>query len=133
MRTGTLRRRLPVMLGQDPTVPAVTVPLVPHALLPPRYRDGHAVSAAPMGAAPLAYDDAGRVAWDRLWGHDDPEHPFCDLALAGGPPHQGTLLAPATADVVNADPAGYACVRAELERGLRMVTGLNVTAEAAPG
>ena len=38
-----------------------------------------------MGAAPLQRDDDGQVAWDRMW------QGFCELALAGGPPHRGTL------------------------------------------
>ncbi len=50
-------------------------------LLPPRYRGGKVVSAAPMGAAPLLYADDGQVAWDEMWTG------FCDLALAGGPSH----------------------------------------------
>ena len=48
-------------------------------LLPPRYRNGGRVSAAPMGAAPMRYDADGQVAWDEMWTG------FCDLALAGGP------------------------------------------------
>ena len=36
------------------------------AFLPPRYRNGAVVSAAPMGAAPLVYDADGKVAWDRV-------------------------------------------------------------------
>ena len=111
----------PWPIGGNTPALAVAAPHLASALLPPRYRDGRAVSAAPMGAAPLVYDDEGRVACDRIWGHDDPEHPFSDLALAGGPPHRGTRLEPASADAVAADPAGYAHARAEL------------TADAAPG
>lgn len=55
------------------------------ALLPPRYRGGRNVSAAPMRSAPLKYDAEGRVAWGEVW------QSFCDLALAGRPPHRGTL------------------------------------------
>ncbi|MGB9753008.1 sirohydrochlorin chelatase [Roseiflexus castenholzii] len=95
-------------------------------ILPPRYRNGKPVSAAPMSAAPLVYDDEGRVAWDRVWSGDDPNNPFCELALAGGPPHRGTLLEPVSPEAVAADPEGYAHVVAELARGLRMVTGLPV-------
>ncbi|MCS6840022.1 MAG: sirohydrochlorin chelatase [Roseiflexus sp.] len=103
------------------------------AILPPRYRNGKPVSAAPMSAAPLVYDEDGRVAWDRVWGRDDPNNPFCELALAGGPPHRGTLLEPVPPEAVAADPAGYARVIDELARGLRMVTGLPVVTECAPG
>lgn len=89
-------------------------------LLPPRYRDGRPVSAAPMGSAPMRYDEDGRVAWDEIWTS------FCDLALAGGPPHRDTLLEPVTPEEVRADPDSYLHVLAEIERGLRLVTGLPV-------
>ena len=91
------------------------------ALLPPQYRDpGLVVSSAPMSAAPLQRDAEGRVAWDQMW------QGFCELALAGGPPHRGTLLEAVSPDEALADPARYAEVRAELARGLRMVTELPV-------
>ena len=70
-------------------------------LLPPRYRDGRAVSAAPMGAAPLRYADDGQVAWDEMWTN------FCDLALAGGPSHRGTLLEPVASEEVKANQDAY--------------------------
>src|SRR5712691_552645 len=63
-------------------------------LLPPRYRDGKIVSAAPMGTAPLRYTGDGQVAWDEVWTD------FCDLALAGGPSHRGTLLEPVAPEEV---------------------------------
>lgn len=103
------------------------------AILPPRYRNGVPVSAAPMGAAPLVYDDDGRVAWDRIWGRDDPNSPFCELALAGGPPHRSTLLEPVAPESVAANPEQYREVIAELARGLRIVTGLPVVTDSAPG
>lgn len=96
------------------------------AILPPRYQNGGTVSAAPMGAAPLKFDADGQVAWNEIWTD------FCDLALAGGPPHRGDLLEPIAPEAVAADPAGYARVLAELERGIRMVTGLE-TVTSAPG
>ncbi|MGN6030767.1 MAG: hypothetical protein ACTHQE_03805 [Thermomicrobiales bacterium] len=86
--------------------------------LPPRYHDGRPVSSAPMGgAADLVYDADGRVAWDRIWAD------FCDLALAGGPPHRETMLEAPAPEAVAADPAGYATALAELTRALTMVTG----------
>lgn len=97
------------------------------ALLPPRYQDGSSVSAAPMGAAALRYDADGQVAWEDLWTD------FCDLALAGGPAHRGSLLEPVTSAEVLAEPAGYARVHAEMERGLRLVTRLPVVQSSAPG
>lgn len=87
-------------------------------LLPPRYQDGGMVSAAPMGAAPLRYSEDGQVAWDQMWTD------FCDLALAGGPSHRGTLLEPVIPQDVKADQGAYERVVAEIERGLRLVTGL---------
>jgi len=86
-----------------------------------------------MGAAPLIYDDDGRVAWNRVWGRDDPNSPFCELALAGGPPHRGTLLEPVHPESVAADLERYRNVVAELARGLQMVTGLPVVTEGSPG
>jgi sirohydrochlorin cobaltochelatase len=98
------------------------------ALLPPRYRDpGLVVSSAPMGAAPLLRDADGRVAWDAMW------QGFCELALAGGPPHRGTLLEALTPGEALADPARYAEVQAELARGIQMITGLPVVVDGAPG
>lgn len=97
------------------------------AMLPPRYRDpGLAVSPAPMGAADLTLDAEGRVAWDRMW------QGFCELALAGGPPHRGTLLEPVTREEAVAEPEGYAAVVCELARAIRMVTGLDVV-DGPPG
>jgi hypothetical protein len=95
--------------------------------LPPRYREGRVVSAAPMGSAPMRYNDKGEVAWDQMWTD------FCDLALAGGPPHRGTLLEPATPEQVRADRASYKRVVAEIERGLQLVTGLPIVPTAQPG
>jgi hypothetical protein len=96
------------------------------AILPPRYQN-QTPSAAPMSAADLEYAADGSVAWDAIWTN------FCDLALAGGPPHRGTLLEPVTPAEVAADPDGYARVLAELERGLAIVTGQPIVASATPG
>ncbi len=97
------------------------------ALLPPRYQGETEVSPEPMGAAGLVFDQKGRVAWDRIW------EDFCDLALAGGPPHRGELLEPVDPARCQANPEGYRQVLAEVERGLRMVTGLEVVRSEAPG
>jgi sirohydrochlorin cobaltochelatase len=97
------------------------------ALLPPRYRDvGVSVSSAQMGAAAVQRDPKGRVAWDVMW------QGFCELALAGGPPHRGTLLEPVPREEVLADPERYGAVLEELARGIRMVTGLDVV-DGPPG
>uniref|UniRef100_A0A7C1JFK4 Sirohydrochlorin chelatase n=1 Tax=Caldilinea aerophila TaxID=133453 RepID=A0A7C1JFK4_9CHLR len=103
------------------------------AILPPRYQSGRPVSAAPMAAAPLVYDEEGRVAWDRIWGVDDPENPFCELALAGGPPHRGELLEPVDPQEALADPEGCARVAEEIRRGVRMTTGLSTVPSRSPG
>lgn len=96
-------------------------------VLPPRYRDTSYICAAPMAAAPLLYDSDGKVAWDRMWTD------FCDLALAGGPPHRGSLLEPVSPEEVQEDPEGYERVLAEIERGLRLVTGRPTIRCASPG
>ena len=91
------------------------------AMLPPRYRGPSVtVNSAPMGAAPLKRGPDGTVAWDEMW------QGFCELALAGGPSHRGTLLEAVPREEALADPARYAEVLKELERGIRLVTGLDV-------
>jgi hypothetical protein len=109
------------------TPQAAPLPPVPFDVLPPRYQQGKTVSAAPMGSAPLRYTDDGQVAWDQMW------TAFCDLALAGGPRHRDTLLEPATPEEVRAAPDAYERVVAEIERGLRLVTGLPTVRSASPG
>jgi sirohydrochlorin cobaltochelatase len=96
------------------------------SFLPPRYQN-QVPSAAPMGAAALKYDEQGNAAWDEIWTD------FCDLALAGGPPHRGALLEPGDQAAIAANPEGFERVLSELERGIRMVTGLEVIRPAAPG
>jgi cation diffusion facilitator family transporter len=95
-------------------------------ILPSRYQLA-IPSAAPMGAAGLKFDADGKPAWNDIWTD------FCDLALAGGPPHRGTLLEPVSPDIVAADPDSYRRVMDELERGIRMVTGLEVVQSGTPG
>lgn len=97
------------------------------SILPPRYQGDVRVSAAPMGAADLIFDANGQVAWNEIW------QSFCDLALAGGPPHRGTLLEPVPPEIVTADPAGYQQVLAELQRGIRLITKLPVITDGSPG
>lgn len=97
-------------------------------ILPPRYQDPSTkVSAAPMGAAALQYDDNGDVAWDQMWTG------FCELALAGGAPHRGTLLEPIHEDAIAADPERYEWVLRELERGIAQVTKLPTRRSPVPG
>lgn len=102
------------------------VPDFSSEMLPPRYQGDSLVSAAPMGAADLIFDAEGRVVWDQIWGD------FCDLALAGGPPHRGTLLEPVAPETVHANRQRYLEVLAELERGIRMITKLPVVMSQSP-
>ncbi len=104
------------------------------AILPPRYQGRtDEVSAAPMAAAELVFDEAGDVAWNQIFGVDDPDNPFCELALAGGPSHRGELLEPPLAADCLAAPGKQAAVVAEIERGIQMITGLPVIESRSPG
>jgi urease accessory protein len=96
-------------------------------MLPPRYQSDAEVSTAPMGAADLVYDQDGNVAWDAIW------QGFCDLALAGGPPHRGTLLEPINPNSAAADPEGYQRVVSEIERGISLITNLPIVRSSSPG
>ena len=80
-----------------------------------------------MSAAPLQLGADGTVAWDRVW------QGFCELALAGGPPHRGTLLEAPPREEALAQPARQAEVLRELERGIRAITGLDVILDGPPG
>jgi hypothetical protein len=53
--------------------------------------------------------------------------------MAGGPPHKGTLLEPASRAAIDAQPAAYASVVEEICRGVRMVTELDVSPGPTPG
>lgn len=88
-------------------------------ILPPRYQNS-TPSAVPMGSAGLKFAEDGSVAWNEIWTD------FCDLALAGGPPHRSALLEPVDPATIEANPNGYQETLQELERGLRMVTGLEI-------
>jgi len=111
-------QRMPGVPATDSRDPVQKGGGKPRPGLPPRYRNGKVVSAAPMGSAPMRYTEDGHVAWDVMWTD------FCDLALAGGPPHRDTLLEPVLPDEIKADLENYERVVCEIERGWRMVTGL---------
>jgi sirohydrochlorin cobaltochelatase len=97
-------------------------------LLPPEYQESYeSREPVPMRSAGLQYDTDGRVAWDKIWGS------FCDLAMAGGPPHKGALLESATASAVAADPERYDEVAEEICRGIVLATDLDARASATPG
>jgi sirohydrochlorin cobaltochelatase len=72
-----------------------------------------------MGSASLQYGLDGKVAWGEIWGS------FCDLAIAGGPPHKGTLLEPGCREEIDAQASRYEEVVEEICRGIAMVTGLS--------
>lgn len=97
-------------------------------LLPPEYQDTYEqIEPKPMRSAGLKYDADGQVAWDQIWGS------FCDLAMAGGPPHKGSLLGPGTQADIDADFDRYDEVADEICRGIRMVTGLRAYVAPDPG
>jgi sirohydrochlorin cobaltochelatase len=94
-------------------------------VLPEQYQDSYeTLQPVSMGSAGLKYGEDGKVAWDEIWGS------FCDLAMAGGPPHKGMLLEPAAKAEIDAQPERYAQVVEEICRGIRMVTEL--PAEPSP-
>jgi sirohydrochlorin cobaltochelatase len=94
-------------------------------ILPEEYQDSYDdLQPLPMRSAGLKYGSDGKVAWNEIWGS------FCDLAMAGGPPHKGTLLEPGTQSQVDAQPDQYRSVTAEICRGITMATGL--AAQPAP-
>ena len=97
-------------------------------LLPPAYHACYEeMQPVSMGSAGLKYDADGRVAWDEIW------QTFCDLAMAGGPPHKGALLQAGVEAEIDADFGRYDAVVEEICRGIRMVTGLRAYPSPAPG
>lgn len=88
-------------------------------ILPDAYRDSYEkVEPTPMRSAGLKFDSDGKVAWNEIWGS------FCDLAMAGGPPHKGALLQPGTAAEIAAHPGRYDEVVEEICRGITLATDL---------
>jgi len=97
-------------------------------LLPPQYANCYdAVKPVSMGTAELVYGNDGKVAWDQIWTS------FCELALAGGPPHRGTLLQAVSPEEAYEAPAKYQEVVQEIARGIWLVTELPVLPNIAPG
>jgi hypothetical protein len=98
------------------------------ALLPQEYQDSYQdIEPVPMGSAGLKYGEDGKVAWNEIW------QSFCDLAMAGGPPHKGQLLVPASPERIAEQPGRYEEVVGEMCRGIAMVTGLPVEPSARAG
>jgi len=97
-------------------------------ILPEEYRDSYeTVQPVSMGSAGLKYAGDGTAAWDEMWGS------FCDLAMAGGPPHKGKLLGPASRAEIDRAPERYNVVVDEICRGITMVTDLPAYASSSPG
>lgn len=97
-------------------------------LLPEQYQESYeSVQPLSMGSAALKFDTDGKVAWDQMW------QTFCDLAMAGGPPHKGQLLAPGAAADIAANPQQYGQVVEEICRGIWMAADLPAVADARPG
>lgn len=97
-------------------------------LLPAEYQETYEqIEPKPMRSAGLKYDADGQVAWDQIWGS------FCDLAMAGGPPHKGQLLEPGQQADIDAAFDRYDEVAEEICRGIRMVTGLRAYVAPDPG
>jgi sirohydrochlorin cobaltochelatase len=97
-------------------------------LLPDQYQDTYeSVRPVSMGSAALKFDSSGKVAWDQMWGS------FCDLAMAGGPPHKGKLLEPDFEANILALPERYKEVTEEICRGIGLATGLSAAASGYPG
>jgi hypothetical protein len=89
------------------------------AILPEEYQDSYEdVQPVSMGSAGLKYAADGTVAWNEMWAT------FCDLAMAGGPPHRGTLLEPAPPAAIQVQPDRYRQVADEISRGIGLVTDL---------
>ena len=83
-------------------------------MLPEEYQDCYEeVLPVSMGSAGLKYGGDGQVAWNEMWAT------FCDLAMAGGPPHKGTLLEPGSPSRSTPTPVATDEVVEEIVRGVR--------------
>lgn len=98
------------------------------ALLPEDYQETYEqIQPVSMGSAGLKFAPDGQVAWNEMWAT------FCDLAMAGGPPHKGALLEPAPRASVEAAREAYQQVVDEICRGITMVTDLGAYPAPLPG
>lgn len=97
-------------------------------VLPEEYQETYEqVQPVSMGSAPLKYGADGQVAWDQMWDS------FCDLAMAGGPPHKGTLLEAPTLAEIDAAPDRYEAVVDEIRRGITLATDMSTGVSRHPG
>src|SRR5262245_58231046 len=121
MRDGTA-------LSMDDKIALAAIECRIDAILPETYQDCYEdVQPTAMGSAALRLGRDGRVAWNEMWAS------YCDLAMAGGPPHKGRLLEPGAATEIDAQPERYRDVVKEICRGVQMVTGLETHASPVPG
>jgi len=115
-------------IGRDDSTALTILDSRLKALLPEEYQESYEdLQPVSMGSAGLKFGDDGKVAWDEIWAT------FCDLAMAGGPPHKGTLLEPAPQPALDAQSERYAQVAAEICRGIRMATDLDAQPSPVPG
>jgi len=97
-------------------------------LLPEEYQDCYEdVQPVSMGSASLKLGRDGKVAWNEIW------ETFCDLAMAGGPPHKGVLLEPGSCAEIDAHPDLYQKVVDEICRGIALTTELVAFRSSVPG
>ena len=97
-------------------------------ILPEEYQDSYErMEPVPMRSAGLKYASDGKVAWNEIWGS------FCDLAMAGGPPHKGVLLEAGRTEDIDSEPERYADVAEEICRGVMMTTLLDTNISPIPG
>jgi hypothetical protein len=97
-------------------------------ILPEEYQDRYEdIEPVSMGSAALKYGADGKVAWGEIW------NTFCDLAMAGGPPHKGMLLEPGTTADIEKHPAEHRAVVDEIIRGIRLASEIAVTGPSRPG
>ena len=97
-------------------------------LLPEQYQESYeSVKPVSMGTAGLKFAPDGTVAWDEIW------QSFCDLAMAGGPPHKGALLAPGVAPEIAAQQESYDAIVEEICRGIWLAADLPAQGDTHPG
>jgi len=92
------------------------LPLAYHSCL-------EAISPTSMGSAGLKYDKEGMVAWDEIW------TTFCDLAMAGGPPHRGKFLGLTNPADISKDLEKSKAVAIEIQRGFQLTTGMKASTD----
>jgi sirohydrochlorin cobaltochelatase len=80
-----------------------------------------------MGSTKILTDDSGKVPWDKIWTS------FCDLAMAGGPPHRGKLLEPVRLEAIEKFPEQYHLVVDEIRRGITLASSLVTCDSPYPG